>query len=183
MTLRVVALVIAVAGCAGGANRAVRDRLALVPAPDRPLGEHLIDADRVVAGRLLRVEHADEYEPLGSLVVGLFGAKVVVPAAYNGELRVDSTLFGKASSTLWVTFFAARGARIPQPGDTAIWVLHRRVLWRLQQCSERQSLTSTACPYDVGLALDSDDDVRPVAEWPRLRAVVATLRPSPGAPE
>jgi len=183
MTLRVVALVIAIAGCAGGATRSVRDRLALVPAPDRPLGERLIDADRVVAGRLVRVEDADEYEPLGSIVFGLFGAKVVVPAAYNGELRVDSTPLGKTGSTLWVTFFAARGARIPQPGDTAIWVLHRRVLWRLQQCSERQSLTSTACPYDVGLALDSDDDVRPIAEWPRLRAVLANLRASPGAPQ
>jgi len=50
MTLRVVALVIAIAGCAGGATRSVRDRLALVPAPDRSLGERLIDADHVVAG-------------------------------------------------------------------------------------------------------------------------------------
>ena len=183
MTPRVVALVIAVAACAGGASRATRNRLALVPAPDRPLGERLIDAERVVAGRLLRVENADEYEPLGSIVFGLFGAKVVVPAAYNAELHVDSTLLGKAGSSLWITFFAARGARIPQPGDTAIWVLHRRVLWRLQQCSERQSLTSTACPYDMGLALDSDDDVHPVAEWPRLRAVLRTLRPSAGVPK
>jgi hypothetical protein len=183
MTRRIVALVIAILGCAGSSTRAARERLALVPAPDRPLGERLIDADRVVAGRLLRVEKASEYEPLGSIVFGLFGAKVVVPSAYNAELRVDSTLLGKARPTLWITFFAARGARIPQPGDTAIWVLHRRVLWRLQQCGERQSLTSTACPYDIGLALDSDDDVRPVAEWPRLRAVLGTLRPSPGAPE
>jgi len=71
-----------------------------------PLGERLIDADRVVAGRLLRVENADEYEPLGSIVFGLFGAKVVVPAAYNAELRVDSTLLGKAGSSVWITFFA-----------------------------------------------------------------------------
>ena len=52
-----------------------------------------------------------------------------------------------------------------------------------RQCSERQSLTSTACPYDIGLALDSDDDVRPLAEWPRLRAVLGTLRPNPGGAE
>ena len=183
MTLRVVAFGIAVVACAGGANRAARARLALVPAPDRLLGERLIDADRIVAGRLLRVEQASEYEPIGSIVFGLFGAKVVIPSAYSAELHVDSTLLGRAGPTLWITFFAARGARIPQRGDTAIWVLHRRILWRLQQCSEQRSLTSTACPYDVGLALDSDDDVRPVAEWPRLRAVLGTLRRSPGVPQ
>jgi len=183
VSVRVVALGIALAACAGGANRTTRDRLALVPAPDRSLGERLIDADRVVAGRLLRVERASEYEPLGSIVIGLPGAPVTVPAAYNGELRIDSTLVGEGGASLWMTFFAARGARTPQPGDTAIWVLHRRVLWRQRQCSERQSLTSTACPYDIGLALDSDEDVRPLAEWPRLRAVLGTLRPNPGGAE
>jgi hypothetical protein len=183
MTLRVLALVVAIVGCGGAAQQAARARLPLVPAPDRVLGERLIDADRVVAGRLLRVEEASEYEPLGSIIFGLFGAKIVIPAAYTAELRVDSTLLGRTRPTLWITFFAARGARIPQPGDTAIWVLHRRVLWRLQRCSEQQSFTSTSCPYDVGLALDSDDDIHPVAEWPRLRAVLRTLRPSPGTPE
>ena len=31
-------------------------------------------------------------------------------------------------------------------------------------------------PSDVGLALDSDDDVRPVDEWPMLRAVAQQLQ-------
>src|SRR5207244_1931998 len=78
-------------------------------------------------------------------------------------------------------FFAPRGAPVPQAGDAAIWVLRRRPLWRLQRCSEQQSLTSAACPYDIGLTLDSDDDIRPIAEWPRLRAVLRTLRLGPAS--
>ncbi|HYK83171.1 MAG TPA: hypothetical protein VEU55_08515 [Gemmatimonadales bacterium] len=165
-------------------RQAARDRLPLVPGPQRLVAENLIDADRVVAGQLEQVEEADEYEPLGGITFGLFGAKVVVPLAYNGTLRVDSTLLGHAASTLAITFFAPRGAVTPQPGQVAIWVLHRRALWRLERCSEQQALTSAACPYDVGLALDSDEDIRPLAEWPTLRDLVRTLELSPprGAP-
>ncbi len=156
-----VALGIALAACAGAAKRVARDRLSLVPARDRILGENLIDAEHVVAGRLVDLDEAFEYERLGGLLLGLFGNKAVVPLAYNAEVRVDSTLLGHERGTLSITFFAPRGARIPAQGETAIWVLHRRVLWRLQRCSEQQGFTSTGCPYDIGLALDSDDDVRP----------------------
>ena len=179
--MRLVALAILLAGCANAARQAARDRLPQVPAADRPLGERLVDADRIVAGRISQVEEASEYEPLGSIVFGLFGSKVVLPAAYSADLRVDSTLLGGARSMLRITFFAPRGAPVPQAGDAAIWVLRRRPLWRLQRCSEQQSLTSAACPYDIGLTLDSDDDIRPIAEWPRLRAVLRTLRLGPAS--
>src|SRR2546430_12480845 len=31
-------------------------------------------------------------------------------------------------------------------------------------------------PYDIGLALDSDDDIRPVGEWTLLRTVALKLQ-------
>ena len=173
------ALGIALAACAGTAKQVARDRLSLVPARDRVLGENLIDAEHVVAGRLVAVDEAFEYERLGGLILGLFGNKAVVPLAYNAQVRVDSTLLGRPRGALSITFFAPRGARIPAKGEAAIWVLHRRVLWRLNRCSEQQGFTSTGCPYDIGLALDSDDDVRPLDEWPRIRDVLRTLGLAP----
>jgi hypothetical protein len=175
LSARLVALSVVVAACGNATRQAARDRLSLLPAPERGLGERLVDADRIVAGELTTVTEADEYEPLGAITLGLFGAKVVVPLAYNAKLRVDSTLLGRAGSTLWITFFAPAGAVIPQPGRVAIWVLHRRALWRLKRCSEQQSLTSAACPYDVGLALDADDDVRPLEQWPGIGALLRGL--------
>src|SRR5437773_1035899 len=71
---------------------------------------------------------------------------------------------------LWVTFFAPHGNRIPAIGASAIWIAHQRQLWRFAQAS----LYGT--PYDIGLALDSDDDIRPVGEWPLLRAVALKLQ-------
>jgi hypothetical protein len=170
------------AGCAAARRQAVRDRLPRVPEPDRPLASSLSDADLIVAGQLVAVEEADAYEPFGGFTFGPPGAKVVVPMAYNGELRVDSTLYGAARGTLRITFFAPRGTRGPGTGTTAVWVLHRRTLWRLRQCRERQALTSTACPYDLGWALDSDEDIRRLEEWPRLRSILETLGLAPQAP-
>src|SRR2546430_9146578 len=47
----------------------------------------------------------------------------------------------------------------------------------------RRPPRSTLFPYttlfrSIGLALDSDDDVRPVDEWPRIRAILRALRRS-----
>ena len=155
------------------------DRLASVPAPDRELAESLLDAEQVVAGRLVQVAEAEEYERPGELVFGIAGAKAPAARAFRGELRVDSTLVGPAARTLHITFFASRGAAIPRQDTTAVWVLHRRTLWRLKECAERQAVTSTGCIADQGLALDSDSDVRPLADWPHLKSLIAAL--SPGA--
>jgi hypothetical protein len=151
------------------------DRLERVPAPDRELAESLLDAEQVVAGRLVQVAEAEQYERPGELVFGVAGAKAPAARAFQGELRVDSTLLGPAARTLHFTFFAARGAKIPRQDSTALWVLHRRTLWRLKECTERQAVTSTACSADQGLALDSDSDVRPLADWPHIQALIATL--------
>jgi len=71
---------------------------------------------------------------------------------------------------LYVTFFAPRGNRLPTVGEDAIWIAHRRQLWRLAQSAQYGT------PYDIGLALDSDYDIRPVGEWPWLRAVAQKLQ-------
>lgn len=170
------AVAILLAGCAHAAGDTTLARLQLVPEADRPLGESLLHANRVVAGRLLAVERAERYEPLGQFNFGATGPEHSgAPQAYDGKLQVDSTLLGGVGRTLSFTFFAPKGAPIPRPDTTAIWVLHRRTLWLLQRCSEIQSMTSAACPYDVGLALDSDVDVRPLADWARIAALARTL--------
>jgi hypothetical protein len=171
-----VASVALLAACPGATTKPIpADRLAAVPEGDRELAESLYDAEQIVAGRLVSVSEAVEYERPGQLVFGVQGSKAVAALAYKGVVRVDSTLLGPAARTLEIFFFAAPKAAIPKEDTTAIWVLHRRVLWRLQECAERQSVTSTACPSDPGLALDSNDDVRPLAEWPHLRSLVDAL--------
>jgi hypothetical protein len=164
-----------VAACATATQQISPDRLAALPQSDRELAESLFDAEQVVAGRLVQVAEAPEYERPGQLVFGAAGTKATAALAYSGQIRVDSTLVGRGDHMLHVTFFAPRGTPVPRQDTTAIWILHRRVLWRLKECAERQSVTSTACPSDSGLALDSDADVRPLAEWPRLQSLVGAL--------
>lgn len=163
------------AACATATRQLPTERLARVPAPDRELAESLLDAEQVVAGRLTQVAEAEQYERPGELVFGLAGAKAPAARAFQGELRVDSTLVGPAARILHITFFAPRGGQIPRQDSTAVWVLHRRTLWRLKECAERQAVTSTACSADQGLALDSDSDVHPLADWPHLQSLIATL--------
>jgi len=171
-----VAGVALLAACPGPTTKPIpAERLAAVPAAERELAESLFDAEQVVAGRLVQVAEAPEYERPGQLLFGAGGTKATVALAYSGEIRVDSTLVGRPDRMLHVTFFAPRGTAIPRQDTTAIWILHRRVLWRLKECAERQSVTSTACASDNGLALDSNSDVRPLAEWPHLRSLVDAL--------
>src|SRR2546426_3584328 len=67
-------------------------------------------------------------------------------------------------------FFAPKGNRIPAVGQNAIWIAHRRELWRVAHASQYGT------PSDVGPALDSDDDVRPVDHWHMLHAVAQQLQ-------
>src|SRR2546430_15138599 len=60
------ALAALLASCATGSSQWAHDRLTLLPASrDRILGERLIDAHYVVAGRLEKVERANLYEQRG----------------------------------------------------------------------------------------------------------------------
>src|SRR5260370_17617646 len=82
---RVVAIGLALAGCGAAKHSAARDRVALVPEPERPLAQRLVDADRVVAGELLEVQEALGYEPPGSIRLGLGGTEAVVPRPPNPQ--------------------------------------------------------------------------------------------------
>src|SRR5205823_425663 len=109
-----VAGVALLAACPGATTKPIpADRLAAVPEADRELAESLFTAEQVVAGRLVQVAEAQEYERPGQLVFGAGGTKATVALAYSGEIRVDSTLVGRADRMLHVTFFAPRGSATP----------------------------------------------------------------------
>lgn len=161
------------AGCSGGS--VLRERLVLLPhPPDRLLGEQIIEARYVVAGTLVKLEDADTYEPRGGWLMRVLMRQERPPEAYEATITVDSVIKGGGRpKRLHVMFFAPQGNRIPTPGTNAIWFAHRRQLWRHAQS------TYYGTPYDVGLAFDSDDDVRPLGEWPRLRDIARRLEPPP----
>lgn len=156
-------------------SSAWRERLPLLHAPsDRIIGEQLIDAHYVVAGTLVHVERAHEYEPLGGWLMRALRRDQGPPRAYEAKIEVDSVLKGGGRPTrLYVTFFAPEGNQVPTVGANAIWIAHRRQLWRLAQAS------MYGAPYDIGLALDSDADIRPMSEWPRLLEIARKLEPPP----
>jgi hypothetical protein len=170
-TITAAALAALLAACATGAT-GWRDRLTLLPTTgDRVLGERLIDAQYVVAGRLIGIHRASVYEPHGGWLMRALFHDAGSPDAYEAKIVVDSVLVGGSQPKhLFVTFFAPEGNRIPTVGKSAIWIAHRRQLWRLSQAS------SYGTPSDIGLALDSDDDVRPMDEWSQLRTVAQKLR-------
>jgi hypothetical protein len=159
------------AACAAGSSQ-WHDRLTLLPASrDRILGERLIDARYVVAGRLENVERANLYEQRGGWLMRALFRDEGPPDAYEAKIAVDSVLVGGGQpKRLYITFFAPHGNRIPTVGENAIWIAHQRQLWRFAQA------TVYGAPYDIGLALDSDDDIRPVGEWSLLRTVALKLQ-------
>jgi hypothetical protein len=159
-----------VAACAR--TTVLRERIVLLPnTADRALGELFLDAHYVVAGTLVKVEDAWLYEPLGGwLMRALYG--VTAPKAYEATIAVDSVLKGgRQPKRLHVVFFAPPGNLTPQVGTNAVWLAHQRQLWRLAQRSQYGT------PFDIGLAFDSDDDVRPLGDWPRLHAIARALEP------
>jgi hypothetical protein len=170
---RVTDLLFAATLVACGGTAVSRERLVLLPEKsDRVLGELLLDAHAVVAGTLVKVEDAWVYEPLGGWLMGMLTG-AASPNAYEATIAVDSVLKGGQPKRLYVVFFAPPGNRIPKVGMRALWVAHQRQLWRFAQKSQY------GVPFDVGLAFDSDDDIRPLADWPRLAAIARTLQPPP----
>src|SRR5207245_11600055 len=83
------ALAALLAACAAGSSQ-WHDRLTLLPASrDRILGERLIDAQYVVAGKVEKVERANLYEPRGGLLMPALcwdeGAADAYEATIGGE--------------------------------------------------------------------------------------------------
>src|SRR5437763_967162 len=83
------------AACAGGSSQ-WHDRLTLLPASrDRILGERLIDAQYVVAGRVEHVERASLYEQRGGGLMRALFRDEGPPAAHAAKIPPDSALVGR----------------------------------------------------------------------------------------
>src|SRR5207237_499457 len=92
---------VAIAGLAGllaacaASSSEWQERLTVLPAAgDRLIGERLIDAQYVVAGRLEHVERADLYEPHGGWLMRMLFHDQGAPEAYEAKIQVDSVLRG-----------------------------------------------------------------------------------------
>src|SRR5438105_1800873 len=157
--------------CTGWAQ-AAHGQVTPVPASrDRKLGGRVIEAHYVVAGRLEKVDRANLYGQRGGWLMRALFRDEGPPDASEAKIAVDSVLVGGGQpKRLYITFFAPHGNRIPTVGENAIWIAHQRQLWRFAQA------TVYGAPYDIGLALDSDDDIRPVGEWSLLRTVALKLQ-------
>src|SRR5438093_13731351 len=93
-TMALAALAGLLSACAA-ARSVWRDRLTLLHKPaDRELGERLIDAQYVVAGKADKVEGADLHDPRGGWVVRAPRHEPGAPEAYEAKSPVDSVLAG-----------------------------------------------------------------------------------------
>lgn len=157
-----------VAACAG--NPLARDRLVLLRQPsDRVLGGRLVDARRVVAGRLSRVEREPRYEVLGGFIARLFRHEREL-LFYRGWIDVDSTLLGTPRRRVTVVFSAFEGDTVPSVGRTGIWLVHHRRLVIGSECKGPYG-----CPDEFENMLESDDDILPVSAWSLVQRVVEIL--------
>src|SRR2546422_4156222 len=87
-----VALAGLLAACAGGSSQWQRERLTALPKPgDRILGERLIDAHYVVAGRIVDVERAILYEQRGGWLMRALFHDEGTPEAYEAKIDRKST--------------------------------------------------------------------------------------------
>jgi len=109
---------VAIAGLAGllaacaASSSEWQERLTVLPAAgDRLIGERLIDAQYVVAGRLEHVERADLYEPHGGWLMRMLFHDQGAPEAYEAKIQVDSVLKGGGAEVgRWAT---DHGFRLP----------------------------------------------------------------------
>src|SRR2546427_508056 len=124
-----VALAGLLAACAGGSSQWQRERLTALPKPgDRILGERLIDAHYVVAGRIVDVERAILYEQRGGWLMRALFHDEGTPEAYEAKIAVDSVLVGGGQpKRLYVTFFAPHGNRIPERKSTRLNSSHSQI--------------------------------------------------------
>src|SRR5216110_2693383 len=124
------ALAALLAACAAGSSQ-WHDRLTLLPASrDRILGERLIDAQYVVAGKVEKVERASLYEQRGGWLMRALFRDEGPPDAYEAKIAVDSVLVGGGQpKRLYITFFAPHGNRIPTVGENAKNVMYSRFGW------------------------------------------------------
>lgn len=162
-------LLVAILTCAPS-HRIVLERVRLAPPGDRALAERIAAADAVVPGVMTKAERDIRYEaPCGIFTVLVHGCDDT--KAYDARIR-------DTGGREWVlVFFRLGPGPHPTVGDSAVWIMHRAPVYPLLTCAQRRPLTSTGCLAELTLVLEADDDVLPLAQWPRVRGLLRTLHP------
>ena len=160
-------LLLVLSACAVS-HHAALDRVPLTPASDHALAGRLASADVVVAGVLTRAQRDIRYEaPCG--IIAHIMRRCDDTQAYDARIRA----FDGHEWTLM--FFRLGPGPHPAPGDSAVWVLHRDEVYPYLVCAQRAALTSTGCVSEPSFILESDDDMLPLSEWPRVQRLLQTL--------
>jgi len=160
-------LLLALSACAVS-HRAALDRVPLTAPSDHVLAGRLATADVVVAGVLTRAQRDIRYEaPCG--IIAHVMHRCDDTQAYDARIRAFD---GHEWSLM---FFRLGPGPHPALGDSAVWVLHRDAIYQYLVCAQRAALTSTGCVSEPSFILESDDDVLPLSEWPRVQRLLQAL--------
>ena len=160
-------LLVVLSACAVSHHPAV-DRVRLTPPADHILAGRLATADVVVAGVLTRAQRDIRYEaPCG--IIAHIMRRCDETEAYDARIKA----FDGHEWTLM--FFRLGPGPHPAPGDSAVWVLHRDAVYPYLVCAQRAALTSTGCVSEPSFILESDDDMLPLSEWPRVQRLLQAL--------
>jgi len=161
-------LVLLVVSACAVSHRTALDRVPLTPASDHILAGRLATADVVVAGVLTRAQRDIRYEaPCG--IIARIMRRCDDTQAYDARIRAFD---GHEWSLM---FFRLGPGPHPAPGDSAVWVLHRDAVFPYLVCAQRAALTSTGCVSEPSFILESDDDMLPLSEWPRVQRLLQAL--------
>lgn len=157
-----------VAGCAHVTHDAAVARAARLPATDHALAGRLAVADAIVAGVLTKAQRDIRYEaPCGIIAHVMHSCDDT--QAYDARIRAFD------GHDWELMFFRLGPGPHPALGDSAVWVLHRDAVYPYLTCAQRVALTSTGCLGQPSFVLESDDDVLPLSEWPRVQRLLAAL--------
>jgi len=160
-------LLLVLSACAVS-HRTALDRVPLMPPSDHILAGRLAAADVVVAGVLTRAQRDIRYEaPCG--IIAHIMRRCDETQAYDARIRAFD---GHEWSLM---FFRLGPGPHPALGDSAVWVLHRDAIYQYLVCAQRAALTSTGCVSEPSFILESDDDVLPLSEWPRVQRLLQAL--------
>lgn len=142
--------------------------LGVPPVNDERFVRHLDSATIVGVGTLVKVWHAEQYEPLG------FFESRKAPQAYIGRIHFEQ-LFKGTAQRIEVAYFAPQGNAIPITGLVALWIVHFRDVLPLRMCSNL-GLTEFGCRglKEYRLALDFDEDVLPPETAARVARLLGT---------
>jgi hypothetical protein len=160
-------LLVVLSACAVSHRTAV-DRVPLTPPSDHILAGRLATADVVVAGVLTTAQRDIRYEaPCG--IIAHIMRRCDETEAFDARIRA---LDGHEWTLM---FFRLGPGPHPAPGDSAVWVLHRDAVYPYLVCAQRAALTSMGCVSEPSFILESDDDMLPLSEWPRVQRLLQTL--------